>query len=113
MATNGKSKKSITPRQKKAIIALISSSSVTQAAEMAKVGTRTIHRWLSSDEKFLHELHNAQTEAIDQAVRRLVGELDTNIETMKSIRDDLSIHPSVRLRAARSLEIALLRWWEV
>ena len=113
MATNGKSKKSITPRQKKAIVALLSSSSVNQAAESAKIGARTIYRWLSTDDNFVNELHLAQTKAIDQAVRRLVGQLDANIETMKSIRDDLSLHPSVRLRAARSLEIALLRWWEV
>ena len=113
MATNGKSIKSLTPRQKKAIVALLSSSSVNQAAELAKIGARTIYRWLSTDDNFVNELHLAQTNAIDQAVRRLVGELDANIETMKSIRDDLSLHTSVRLRAARSLEIALLRWWEV
>ena len=113
MATNGNMKKSITPRQRKTIVALLSSSSVNQAAESASIGARTIYRWLSNDENFVNELHLAQTNAIDQAVRRLVGQLDANIETMKSIRDDLSLHPSVRLRAARSLEIALLRWWEV
>ena len=112
-ATNGNSKKSITPRQKKAIVALLSSSSVYQAAESAKIGARTIYRWLIIDENFVNELHLAQTDAIDQAVRRLVGELDANIETMQNIRDDLSNHPGVRLRAAQSLETALLRWWEV
>ena len=67
MAING-----VTPRQKKAIAALLSESNVKAAAVAAGVGERTLSRWLSEDSKFNNALSVAEGRLIEDAGRLLL-----------------------------------------
>ncbi len=103
--------KTITPKQKRAITALLNAPDKIAAAKVAGVGYRTLNRWLT-DDLFLAELKIAEGELIACAVRSLIGDLEKNIETMKSIRDEKDTPDSVRLRAAQAIDSSLLKWRE-
>jgi hypothetical protein len=83
MATNGNPEK-LTPRQRRAIAALLSSRDVKAAALAAKVGARTLYRWLD-DQSFRNALSAAESEAIDTATRRLIGLEDSAVDAFTDV----------------------------
>ena len=95
---------SLTPKQHRALVALVSSPTVGEAAKAAGVSERTLARWLS-DPAFRMALGVAESDMIDGAVRAMIGDLAANHDTMRAIRDDLSNGPAVRLRAAVALSL--------
>ncbi len=56
MAENGK----FPARKARAIAALLKEKDVSAAAKAAKVGERTLHRWLTDDADFRRELKAAE-----------------------------------------------------
>jgi hypothetical protein len=62
----------LTARQQRAIQALLTERTVTDAAKAAKVSRRTLTSWLA-DEQFCAVLSKATGEAIDATVRRLAA----------------------------------------
>jgi len=109
MTDNGK----LTPAQKRAISALLTSRDVRGAAEVAGVGERTLHRWLADDPLFRATLTAAEGEAIDATTRRLVGLQDGAIDTIKALLDDKTTPATVRLRAAAAVLDYLLKLREL
>lgn len=107
MAINGKP--GLTPRQHRAINALITAPDKKAAAELANVGYRSIIRWLE-DPIFITALNQAEGSLLGDAVRSLVSDMQKNQETIRSIRDDQLNPANVRLRAAAILDDSLLRW---
>jgi hypothetical protein len=71
MAENGNQKPELTPRQKRAIAALLTESDAKAAAAAAGVGYRTLCRWLTF-ERFRLALTQAEGAALDGATRRLL-----------------------------------------
>ena len=55
MADNG----SLSARQQRAIAALLECRSVAEAAASAKVGERTLYRWIAEDQAFKNALSQA------------------------------------------------------
>jgi len=108
----GNRTKKLTSRQRRAIAALIGSRNKKAAAELAGVGYTSINRWLRDDDLFIAELRRAESEIISEAVRSLIGDLEKNISTMQSIRDNSETPVSVKLRAARVIGDSLLKWRE-
>lgn len=105
MARNGKEMTTVpnlTSRQRKAITALLTCSSVPLAAKQSGVSERTIHRYLADDD-FKEALTDAEEEAINQATRRLLSLQDSAMTTLESILNDAEQKPSLRLRAANSI----------
>jgi transcriptional regulator with PAS, ATPase and Fis domain len=51
MAINGNYSERLTHRQKRAITALLASKDVKAAAEVAKIGERTLYRWMTQERK--------------------------------------------------------------
>lgn len=102
MAINGRSSDLLSPKQRRAIIALLTSRNVQEAAIKAKVGKRTLHRWLTKPE-FLAALLEAEEEAIDKATRRLIGLQEEAIETIQAVMNDKEATHTVRLRAAQTI----------
>ena len=98
MAENGSR---LSAKQHRAISALLTSKSVTEAAVATGQGERTIYRWLSEPD-FRQALSAAEGDLIDVATRRLLqlqgGALDT-LEALLS--DDTDASAGVRLRAAQ------------
>jgi hypothetical protein len=73
--------KKINNRQRKAIIAIMGSPSVTQAAKLADIPERTIREWLTLD-AFRDALGEAQSETFQEAARALVALQSGAIETL-------------------------------
>jgi len=108
MAQNG----TLTTKKRRAIEALISSPTITEAADNAKVGRRTLHRWLDEDEAFRLALASAETKLLSTTARRLVAgnmqALDVLADLMANAESDM-----VRLRAARAWLDVTIRWREI
>lgn len=110
MAENGRK---LSTKQKRAIAALLSQKSVRAAAESARVGERTLYRWLK-DAGFRAALAAAEGDAIDQATRRLIAMTGKAADELQAILTDLDSTPAVRLRAielifANALKLRELR----
>ena len=91
----------LTSKQRKAIEALLEGAKVKEAALVAGVATRTIHRW-REDEAFALELHQRNTHAIKDAARRLTAHMDDMLDVLLAIaKDEQGMYSeSVRVRAA-------------
>jgi hypothetical protein len=111
MASNGTPGK-LLPRQRRAIVALLTSKDVKAAAELAKVGERTLYRWMQMP-AFRLALLSAEGDAIDQATRQLITLQGPAIDVIAGILADQDNHPAVRLRAAQSVLDYLLRLREL
>ncbi len=80
----------MTPRKRRAIAALLSERDIKAAALAAKVGYRTLLRWLD-DPSYRGALVNAERDLLDSATRRLVNgqndALDVLEDVMKAFKD--------------------------
>ena len=101
----------ITPKQARAVSALLTQRTIEDAATAAGVNARTLYRWLEVD-TFRAALHAAEAAAIRDALRALVGDLRANFDTMRAIRDG-DESANIRLQAARALDASLLKWREL
>lgn len=91
------SESSLTPKQTTAIVALLGSRTVLEAAVQCGLSERTITRWLG-EPVFRNALADAEGALIDGAVRRLLA-LQT--DALDAIADVLLTGtPALRLRAA-------------
>jgi hypothetical protein len=105
-------RKGLTPRQHRAISALIAAKSHVEAAEVAGVGERTLYRWLA-DPAFRAELSQAEGELIDLATRRLIDLQEAAIDALDETLDAGAASPGVRLRAASLVLDYLLKLREL
>ena len=98
MAVNGGARK-LSAKQEKAILALLSTRTVADAAEQSGVGVRTLERWLSEDEIFIESFRDVRTRVMEQAIARLQNAATEAVETLKR---NLSppAPPSAQIRAA-------------
>ncbi len=80
------------PKQHRVIVLLLSGHTFESAAQLAKVNSRSIRRWLLDDQAFVDALRNAESAAVDDAVRRLVGmqnaALDIQLELMERAKSE-------------------------
>jgi hypothetical protein len=70
--------------QIKAISALLSTQTITEAAQLCGVSVRTLHRWLA-DADFRHALVSAASESISSAVMRLVAGQGDALNTLHEL----------------------------
>jgi hypothetical protein len=89
----------LTPKQHRAIVALLTTPALSAAAEKAGVCSKTLTRWMG-EPAFLAELKDKQSEVIDQASVRLVGGLEIALNTL--VRLMLSAESESVRRAAAS-----------
>lgn len=112
MAENGTAETALSAKQQRAIVALLSTKSVAEAAEAAKVGERTLWRWLGEPVFRMH-LAGAEADMLDAATRRLLQLQDGAIETVQAIMQDAEASAGVRLRAAQAVLDYLLKLREL
>jgi len=103
----------ITTRQHRAIAAMLTAPDHKTAAEVARIGYRTLNRWLSEDDLFNAELRRAESDLIAGAIRSMVADQAANLQVMRDIRDKPVMPPAIRLRAAVALDQSLRNWREV
>ena len=103
MADNG----SLSARQQRAVAALLASKTVAEAAASAKVGERTLFRWLAEDAAFRAALSQAEGELLATTTRRLLGLQGQALEALEYLLTR-GESEGVRLRAAQvALELSL------
>jgi hypothetical protein len=102
----------ISPRKRKAIIALLSEKDIRSAADKVSVNERTLYRWLA-DPIFQAELLKAEGDMIDAATRHLVQLQQPAIETIKTILECEDVSPNTRLRAAQTILDYLIKLREL
>lgn len=99
MARNGK----LTAAQRRAIAALLTSRTVEQAAKQARVGLRTLHRWIAEDEPFALALRDAENAVVEETTRQLIALQSAAVDGIRGLIDDGQVSPAVRLRAAQTV----------
>lgn len=92
MAQNG----TLSERQQRAIAALLTERNITEAASAARVGRRTLQRWLA-DEAFRMAVSAAQCEVLNHAQRRLAN---LTLRAVDTLADCLESEAAPENRAA-------------
>jgi|SRR5215475_9001509 len=97
----------LTDKQRRAIAALLSEPTTKAAAETAKVGETTIHRWLN-DPIFSAALKESRERVFESTLAALQGASSKAVETLLDVMKDEKAQPSARVSAARTmLELAI------
>lgn len=99
MARNG-NEKTLTPKQRGAIAALLTEPSVSRAAKVTGIGERTLHRWLKEDGAFIAELRTAEATLDAETMRRLATIQAKALDAIEQALDSPDASHSERLRAA-------------
>ena len=91
--------KNLTPRQRRALEALITSGNVSDAAEKANVSRDTIYRWQKQPE-FMAALNEAVSESISSLSRRLVNLGNKAIASLSLALTGKDVPVALQVRAA-------------
>ena len=105
-----KETKKISPTQRKVIELLLTSSTVGEAAEAARVSRGSVYRWMK-DDTFISELRTAEAEAVQGLSRALVGLGEKATKALADALDSDKI--AIRLRASEIVINNLLRLREL
>lgn len=89
----------LSPKQYKAIEALLSSGNVAEAARAAGVARKSLYRWLA-DPVFAKALREAEQLALEGVARSLLRLGDKATAAIEAALDDASAPHSVKLKAA-------------
>lgn len=92
----------LTPKQEKAIIALLNEQTVTKAAEAAGIGQRTLYRWLDRP-AFSKAYHKARRAAFSQAIGLTQRYAPLAVNTLAKVMGDPDAPSSSKVSAATAL----------
>lgn len=92
----------LTPKQEKALAALLSLGEVKAAAKQAKVGETTLWRWLKED-SFSEAYREARRRLVEVSVARLMADSTAASKALREITEDKSAPASARVAAARAI----------
>lgn len=99
--------KRLSPKQLKAIKALLAEPTTRAAAKAASVSEATIWRWLA-DKTFQAEYQRARASLFEQAISRLQSNCETASAVLVALIVDKATPPSVRLGACvKTIELSL------
>ena len=97
----------MTPKQQKALAALIRAPTRAAAAKEAGVGASTVRRWMREDADFRAAYQEALSELLEDASTQAKGNLTQALDVLAEIMRD-GENAQARITAARStLEYAL------
>ncbi|MCD6552444.1 MAG: helix-turn-helix domain-containing protein [Anaerolineae bacterium] len=97
----------VTPKQRKAIEALLTTGSVAAAAKAAGVSRQTLYRW-RKDTDFQDALRDAEREALQALSRSLVRLAEKATRTLEEMMESAE-RDSVKVRAADVVLARLLQ----
>jgi transposase-like protein len=91
------------PRKREAAaLALISSQTITEAAQAAGISESTLYRWRQEPE-FQAIISRVKAEALDNASNRLAALSTDAVSTLQEIAGNKSMPPTQRVSAARAM----------
>jgi transposase-like protein len=99
MSTDRTHPHELTPKQRRAVTALLSTGEPAAAAREAGVARDTLYRWLKQP-TFLQAVREAEAQALDELSRLLVRLGRTAVATLAKAMSDPTIPPATRVRAA-------------
>jgi hypothetical protein len=102
----------LTPKQRKAVEALLSTGEVSAAAKEAEVSRATLHRWLN-EPAFLGAVRDAESRALDDLSRVLVRLGRTAAATLAKAMNDPTAPYATRVTAANASLSRLLQLREL
>jgi hypothetical protein len=95
------------PRELRAIRALLTEPTIEKAAKAAKVGQRTLYRWLRRED-FRDAFDAARRDALAQSMATLQGVTADAVHALREVLTDANARPADRVSAARAvLDFAL------
>jgi hypothetical protein len=100
-AMKGHGAKSEVTRER-AILTLLSETSIGAAAARCEVGERTLRRWMAEDETFKAELAAARSAMFEAGMSRVQALTMRAVDTLEDLLEAKK-YPSVRLGAARTV----------
>lgn len=101
----------MTVKQDKAIVALMTCTSKTEAAKMAGISPGTLSKYLA-DPEFLEAYKNASAGLLAGATKRLQQSFTAAIDRLVEVVKDRTINPAIAVNAARYLLEYGLRFTE-
>jgi hypothetical protein len=93
----------LTRLQEKAIAALLTTTSVAEAAKMIPVGEGTLWRWLRQEGRFQEAYATARKELVRHAIVQIQGRMTKAVDTLVEVMENQEAPASSRVSAARSL----------
>ena len=102
----------LSPRQHRAIVALLAQSTVAAAAVSSGVGQSTIYKWLG-EAAFRQALAQAEGAAVAAAGRKLVNLAESALNVLSDVLADPTTPAPVRVRAAETILSNLIRYREL
>ena len=100
MAGNGRDKR-LSARQEKALAALLTTSSVPEAAAKAGCSERSLRRWLAEDDSFISEYRERRRRVVEEAEGVLQGAMTDAANVLRDLLKSENEH--VRYKAAISI----------
>lgn len=92
----------LAPKREQAILALLETGSVEQAAEQVGIGAATLTRWLKQ-EAFQLQYQAARHHVFQMGLAKLSSLTGTAIETLEAIMTDPMMKGASRVMAARTI----------
>lgn len=102
----------LTPRQQRAVRALLTTPDMAAAAKEAAVSRETVYKWMQVP-AFSTALHAAEADALAAVSRRLVRLADTAATTLEAAMRDEATPIATRVRAADAVLSRLLQLREL
>jgi hypothetical protein len=92
----------LTRKQETAIAALLSHSTMKEAATAAKVGESTLWRWLQEDD-FHAAYMTARRETVKQAIAQLQNTTSEAVAVLKEVMSNKNANDFARISAAKAI----------
>ncbi len=89
-------------KQEKAILALVSSKTVEDAAKVSGIGRTTLFKWLQND-AFQDAYRRARTKIVQQAIAKMQNASGLAVSVLEEIMSDKEALPSTRVNAAKAV----------
>jgi len=94
---------SLTNAQRRAIPALLSSNTLIEAARQARVGERTLRRWVTENPDFQREFNRARREVVNHSVTRLQRLTTKAADCLEHMLDDQTTPASARVSVVKTV----------
>lgn len=92
----------MTPKQQKALVALLTQPTKEKAATAAGITSKTLRSYLD-DPEFRAEYRKAFSELVEDATRKVQQTLDPAVAVLRDVMENDSENGQVRVSAARSV----------
>ncbi len=92
----------LTPKQERALVALLDCGEIKRAAELSGVNESTLWRWLQSPE-FQSRYRSARRQLVETAIAQLQSDCTIAVRVLREVAEDKQAPASSRVAAAKTI----------